>query len=379
MRPRRRDVAAAAELGRPDREPCTREIGRPSEIALRRPLDLDRLRAIAESGVLAPSADNRHPVGFELRPTGLDLRIADPVAISGAPHRTILTLLSVGAMVENMLIRARSLGLAADARLAPDAASPAPIAALDWHEDEASDVDLAGAIAARHTNRRFFHGPPADPRQLRALEDEAERGGARVMWLDGAELRRRALALVWRAESERFRQRSLHEELFSAIRLDVGWRRSCDEALPPGALEIEPPLRRAFAALRHWPLVRALARLGIHRALGLRAGYLPCRLAPHVGIVVTPLSPRAGAVAVGRAFQRLWLRATLEGLALQPLAASVVLPFHEPDSTFARTLRDGWREIVPDATPLMLFRLGHAPAPSLRAGRKSVDAYLAPS
>ena len=45
-------------------------------------------------------------------------------------------------------------------------------------------------------------------------------------------------------------------------------------------------MRVPFALLRRWPLMRASTWLGAHLALGLRAGYLPCALAPHAGLLV---------------------------------------------------------------------------------------------
>lgn len=65
-----------------------------------------------------------------------------------------------------------------------------------------------------------------------------------LVWLDESARRRQALRLMRRAGTERFRNRTLHEELFSAIRFDVGWRATCPEGLRPGALGVEPPLRR---------------------------------------------------------------------------------------------------------------------------------------
>jgi hypothetical protein len=124
-----------------------------------------------------------------------------------------------------------------------------------------------------------------------------------------------------------------------------------------------------------------LNTLGMHALLGLRAGYLPCRLSPHLGVITTTLDLEQGAAAGGRAFERLWLRITALGLALQPMAASTVLCFQEPSATgvsdkVRTTLRLGWSKIVGEATPLMLFRLGRAEKPAVLSLRKPLEAYL---
>ena len=108
--------------------------------------------------------------------------------------------------------------------------------------------DLDAALTRRHTNRRFFRGPPMTAREKEGLETEvAATPGARLLWLDDRDTRRRALQLIRIAERERFRDRHLHEELFSGIRFDVGWHSAAPEGLAPGSLEVEAPLRRAFA------------------------------------------------------------------------------------------------------------------------------------
>ena len=292
-------------------------------------------------------------------------------------HRRILTLISIGAIVENLVLQGRHFGFSSRCSCFPDPAEPALIADIAWNGSAASRDRLVDAIPLRHTNRRFFHGPSLERRELDAfVADVNGCAGVLLTWLEG-ERRSRALHLALSAEGERFRNPLLHGELFSAIRFDVGWNRSCEAGLPPGSLEIERPLRSAFAGLRHWKMMERLNRLGAHGLLGLRAAYLPCRLSPHLGLITTDSDPEGGAIAAGRAFQRVWLTATLLGLALQPMAASVVLPLHETmgeASTDTKTLLvAGWKSIAPESTPLMLFRLGRAKPPTVTAGRLPAD------
>ena len=93
-----------------------------------------------------------------------------------------------------------------------------------------------------------------------------------------------------------------------------------------------------------------------------------------------------GAFNAGRGFQRLWLRATLERLAMQPMAASTVLALQSQDDPWAsraasKALADGWAGVLPAGqVPMMLFRMGQmnsSPAPSVKVGRRPLEAYLA--
>ncbi len=344
-------------------------------------LTYDQLLEIARSGVQAPSADNQHVFRIEVGEASLRLWPTVEFRDCRENHRRVLGLMSLGAVVENMRLRAGDLGFAAGTRWSLNDRS-GPIVQMDFQPAPTVSTEaLAAAIPNRHTNRRMYRGPgPADSDV--ALLNKAVQSieGAQLLWLTGS-ARRLALGLIWRAESERFLRQRLHQELFSSIRFDLSWNESADRALPPGALEVEPPMRPLFKALRHWGLMQPLTWLGAHRLLGLRAGWLPCWQAPALGLLTTTLPTEPGAIAAGTAFQRLWLQATLLDLALQPMAAAAVLPLQTSADQGASdglrsSLATGWQSIAPGLTPLMLFRLGRASRPAVTSGRRPLDDYL---
>lgn len=344
------------------------------------------LLEIVGAGVLAPSADNEHVFRAEILETGIRLwPTAAFAALTTEDHlRRVLGMLSMGAVLENMRLRALELGFAAHVKWLSGSGSE-PIAQLNVQRaDSQTSDDLAAAIPVRHSNRRMYHGPVLTPHETAQLNAAvAPVAGARLIWLQGA-ARRQALGLVWRAESERFLREDLHHEIFSSIRFDLSWTANAQWSLPPGALEIEPPMRPMFKLLRHWGLMRSLTWFGVHRLLGLRAGWMPAWQAPALGLLVSPLPVEEGAVAVGTALERLWLQASLLELALQPLAASAVLMqpstyAHGASDALRATLAAGWQSIAPGTTPLMVVRMGRAAMPSLRSGRRPVEDYLLPA
>ena len=340
----------------------------------------ETLLDIARSGVLAPSADNQHVFRIEITDTAIRLWPTSEFAATTALHRRVLGLISLGAVVENMQLRAGALGLITHVTWFLNG-SGGPIAQLDIQTGPAVQADeLAAAIPSRHTNRRMYRGPGLTESETKLLDSAAGSvKGVRLIWLHGA-ARRRALGLIWRAESERFLRQELHKEIFSSIRFDLSWRETADRALPPGALEIEPPMRPMFKALRHWQLMRPLTWIGVHHLIGLRAGWLPAWQAPALGVLVTALPVEQGAVAVGASLERLWLRGTLLKLAMQPLAASAVLPLQTAADRGASDalrlkLNAGWKAIDPGSTPLMVFRIGRAARPTITSSRPSAVDY----
>lgn len=336
---------------------------------------------IARSGVLAPSADNQHVFRIEIGEATINLWPTHEFSATTERHRRVLGLLSLGAVVENMRLRAGEFGLGTSADWFLSEGT-GPVVQLSFQTPLAGPADeLATAIPNRHTNRRMYHGPGLTEGETALLNTSVTPvQGVRLIWLQG-DARHRALGLIWRAESERFLRQRLHEELFSAIRFDLSWNETADFELPPGALEIEAPMRPLFKALRHWALMRPLTWVGVHRLIGLRAGWIPCWQAPALGLLTTSSPSDQGAVAVGAAFERLWLRATMMDLSLQPMAASVVLPLQSTANRGASdelrsALTAGWQAIAPGATPLMVFRMGRAATPKVRACRKPIGEYL---
>jgi hypothetical protein len=273
----------------------------------------------------------------------------------------------------------------AEVQCFPDPARPDLLFELAWREGGTERDPLSPAIPIRRTNRKFFNGPALSEAQLEQLAMETGAfGGVRLQWFHGAHAPNGLLQAIRLAEAERFARRLLHDELFGAIQWEAGWRKSCDEGLPPGALEVEPPLRPFFKAMRHWRVMQSLNSVGMHRVLGVRAAYLPARLSPHLGVLTTRGTGAGEAIETGRAFQRLWLRATLLDKALQPLAACAALIRQQPEEGWVSAatqsrLSEDLEKLFPGEKVAMIFRRGSASNGQVRAGRRSPRTYMRPS
>lgn len=336
--------------------------------------------SLTAAALAAPSADNKHVFRLESCAEGMRI-LATEDFLQARDSRRVLGLISLGAVFQNLQIRAAGLGLRLEAAWDLDGGGGSRlIAILSASAMAAASDPLEPAIAVRHSNRRLrFRGPALSQSEQRQFAIESASVDATdVVWLDTPTLRTRSLRLIREAESERFRNEELHRELFDSIRFDVGWRASASEGLPVGALELPVFERPAFVALRKWPIQRAANLIGVHRFIGWRAAALPCRLAPHLCVVTADGPTEMAAVNAGRALQRLWLRATLSGLSLQVFAAS---PLYALDGSTAighelrDTLAAGWARLCPTGRPFAVFRMGYAAAPSVRAGRPGLDRF----
>lgn len=340
------------------------------------------VRALIAAGLAAPSAENHHYVQFAWN--GVDTLTLQESPASYAPSRIfnahILSLIGAGAMLENIIMRASQDGFAvvADETLG----SPWRIRMRFQAPGGLPADPLASAIAARHTNRKWFRNPGLSVTQknhIEALLAACSASGG-VFWFDQPRQRKQALSLVWRAESERFKSAELHQELFSAVRFDVGWDETTAEGLPRGSLEVEKPMRAGFQMMSHWPVARVLSLFGGHRMMGLRAAYLPARGAPNLAVITTTGELAPACFEGGRLLERFWLQATAYGFSVQPLAASCLLAmpgWRGVTPACAWALQRGWEQLIgPQRIPIALVRIGTADPVSVRTGRQQLGSVV---
>ena len=343
----------------------------------------DTLRFILESAIMAPSADNQHRIRFQLAEDTICVRYTEAELPPQGSYKRVLALLSLGAVAENLAIAASRFDIGTETVLLPDLTQPNLIMQIRLQAERAKVDPLWRFIPLRHTNRHVrFRGPRMTDAERGEL-DAAVRiyPACQLVWLDEPARRRQALRLMRRAEAERFHNPILHKELFSAIRFDVGWRSTSPEGMPPGALGVEPPLRVFFALLRHWPVMRLANLLGAHYMLGWRACDLPCRLAPHLGLLAVKNPDNQAVFGAGRVFQRLWLATTSQGRVLQPMPASALFALKGARAEgipagLQHDLAEGWKASLGDSIPLMLFRIGLAKPSSIVTGRRGIGDYL---
>lgn len=348
------------------------------------PEDLERIIA---AGAAAPSADNSQPWLYRRHDRGIDLWIDPRRADSPSNAGYVLSDLALGTVVENISLEAQRLGYRSDIEYfpAPDG-SPLWIGRISWTDGGAVQADpLAAAIPRRHTERRFpLRGPIAGIALQSLIEQAARYAGTALLVLDDDGRRRTALRLLRRAETLRFRYRPLHRELFGHVRWETGWHGSCNEGLPPASLAVELPMRPLFKSLGHWKVMAALNRIGAATLLGFRAADLPARLAPALCLLTVKNVDRTSMVQAGRALQRVWLQATVAGLAVQPFAAAglFTLGKMELGDSFRRDvlpLQAMMRRLCPpEHRGLLFLRLGYPPkSPPVRAGRRAAAEFAA--
>lgn len=348
-------------------------------------MDRDTKTGILGAGICAPSADNSQPWRFAWSGDDLDLRIDGGRSGRVSDTRYVLSDLAAGTCLENMIVYARSRGFVADVQAFPQDGDELWVARIHWRRDPgcSSSAPLAGAIGRRRTDRSFPWRGSITPDARARLDAQASSiPGQRLWWPRTSRERKAALDVIRQAEALRFRSPTLHAELFSSVRFSAGWHAGCEEGLAPAALAVEPPMRPIFQALRRPAVMASFNRLGAAAMLGWRSAWLPIRLSPGLCLIVIPSTARIDVLAGGRALQRVWLQATLEGLSVQPYAAAGVLglgfvPIEPAFQKMPVRLRSVLNDLCAPGHGVVFLRLGYArsAAPGIRSGRRALASF----
>jgi hypothetical protein len=252
------------------------------------------------------------------------------------------------------------------------------VARLRLHPDGQPDP-LADQIAPRHTNRKPYRKNALATTTLDRLT-EAAGGLCRCDWITDRVAIAQMAKLVVSADRIRFETPTFHEELFEVLRFSRDEAQRTRDGLDMRTLELPRPAWPLIRWLRSWPRMRLMNRFGASRVF---AGMSAVQVKASGALVMLSVSEPSdeGFLECGRGMQRLWLAATAEGLAVQPLGGLSLFLMklaHEPDTLLAEhrrwltDIRRGIEALFPAMrphTPAMLLRLGQATPPKARSLR----------
>lgn len=343
---------------------------------------------VMKAGRAAPSGDNAQPWKFEPGCLGLTVHLDSSADESFFNVRQVASLISCGAVLENMHLAARDLGFASRVEAVSSFAGRGPVGRLEVTGRREAGEPLADAVWSRTTNRRMYsRRPVADGVRLR-LERELERiGGVRLHWVQGARDLSRLARVVAAADTIRTEHRGLHEHFMSMVRFTDEEASRTRDGLPLGNLYAGRAGEVFLRITRSWKVMRLANRLGASRMLARHSAR---------GIVSSGAAALVTAsgrswddfLRGGRGLERCWLRLTLLGLAMQPMTAVTLFRLRwvmEGEASFSQEHRDRLKRIWPvyenlfpqvdfgSEGEVMLFRMGHARPVTRGTLRRGLD------
>jgi hypothetical protein len=309
------------------------------------------IQTCVAAATAAPSVHNTQPWLFRLYAGGVDVFVDRSRRLTALDPAGREMYISVGAAVLNLRIALRARGWLTNVEVTPaghpDLAARVQVAGPA--EITAGVRLLDGAIAARHTNRRPFADRPVPPATITELAAAAAIEGASLLVADSG-LRDAVLSLIRTADNRLRADEHYRAEL-------AAW------TTPPGLGRRDGVPRAAFGPRDQsgaLPL-RDMA-LGHHAATSL----VEFEPEPTIVLLYTHGDTPADWLRAGAALQRLWLAATVRGLAATPLTQATEIP----------VLRDLMTNSAADWVVQTVLRLGYPTGPALPTPRRAVSEVL---
>jgi hypothetical protein len=346
-------------------------------------IDSATLSALLNYAVLAPSADNLQP--WTIRNCGehLDIFLQEKKAIPSIGNiKNTASLVSLGALIENLDIAAQEMGYAVQVELFPRGEVNSLVASIRFQAQEKVPQKLFPYLSARCTNRRPYLNRPLDPSARKALCDIARDSKGELTLVEDEAQKRLVTRAVCVNDRILFEQRDLHRYLFSSLRWSEKEAQETRDGLYIKTFELGAAAW-GFRMLKFWSFARLINALGAGCLLPLTS-YRLCRSSSALGLFQMNGVSAESFLKGGRVMQRIWLMAASFGLALQPMTgiAYFIQRLYQED---AQGLSDRHKRLIMEAegilkgifpldrnkSMILLFRLGYTTPPSARSLRRA--------
>jgi hypothetical protein len=346
---------------------------------------VDRLARWVERAAMAPSAGNVQPWCFESRADEqLVCRLHARASGSALDPERMAARVACGASFVNLELAARSDGHRTEVHWGGDEADPELVYACRFHRDPALAPDALDAfVPLRCTNRRLRVRKPLRAGWREPLESEVLRqDGMLVVHESDA-----ALDGAGRVLGELERVRIFSEPLYREMMNELADAPDAKIGITVATLELSGADRAALDILRRRDVVAFLRSVDRGQAL-VDLVRKPVQAAGALCFMHMAGTGAHAAHRGGVAMQRVWLRATQLGLALQPLSAGLYMlaqlahanrRLPEWERTELARLKEPFERYfrVPEGrTGMLIFRLFESDAPTARSARLPVSAIL---
>jgi hypothetical protein len=293
----------------------------------------------------------------------------------------LASFIALGAVVENIIIAASGEGFLTHIQYFPNGENDEVVARVSFEPGAQSDL-LGAVLDKRCTNRRPYENKPISPEILTSLDVTKCFPRLGLSWIQGKKRLQELGKIISRADRLIFENPRIHNHLFSTLRWNLDEVEHTRDGLPIESLELGKLGSLAFRCLKSWRFVQLLNRFGFSKIAAGKSTELMRRCSA-AGLITAPNTSVRSFLEAGRAFQRLWLQATQDNLALQPMTAIIFLHLRSRLADYSGlgkgqiTLVDGLCDdlkkffILPEnSVPAMLFRVGFAGTPSARTIRR---------
>ena len=337
---------------------------------------------ILEYAVYAPSGDNSQPWRFEVDGNKIfqyNMADADNIFLNFKQSGSYV---SHGAVIENIVIAASNFGYRVDVALFPDKEEKDLVAVLEIQKDDSVKKDFSAQfIKERCTNRRYYFDKGIETEKINSLISIVKNmnfGNLRfVTSKEDVEEVGSASTLM---EVIALRNELVHKLFFSGIVWTEEEHAEKKKGLYLKTLELPLPVQYLFRVIKNWNMMSLLNHVGLAEKAA-QANAVTNSKSAAFGIITMKNTNSEDFVNTGRTMQRMWLKATEQGLALQPITGLLFLSHRVTanetgvlGSKHVEMIKEGMGTIrkvfsLGGEIPMFMFRLGYAEKPSAHSLR----------
>jgi UDP:flavonoid glycosyltransferase YjiC (YdhE family)/nitroreductase len=353
------------------------------------PLDPALGRALVEAAVRAPSVGNSQPWRYSWDGTALGVHVQPDRANPFLNYTNPDTWVGLGCALANMEVAAAARGFRTEVDM-PEDARGALVARVRPVPGPRTDPSLEAVLAARVTNRLAYDERPLSGAHRDALFAAVStfEPQVRMEWVDAPASRNVVADAMAVYNRVLFENDGLLTSFLTWLRRTPAEAEATRDGLSLESLELGRLGGALFSLAASTWRAPLLAWTGLF-TLFQKGSAARSRKSGAFGMLSIPLNDVESLVTAGRALEILWLKATQRGLAFQPLAGPLLLMSRMRFSGGAgltprqqrlahRMMADLGRvfPFFDTRCPAIFFRIGHAPAPTARSLRHSVESLF---
>lgn len=356
-------------------------------------LSAEAIAYLTRAGIQAPSGDNAQPWKFSNSPNAITLYLDEDADRSFFNVDQLASVISCGAVIENIKIAASALGLGTKIEYHARESCADNIATLTFSEEPGLEKDLlAEAIWTRKTNRKLYKKESVPSGFLRELTNTIKGiPGTDICFITERKQLEILARLVSQADRIRTERRDLHEHLAKMIRYSMDEATEKRDGFYIKNLEAGLDGELFLKATKSWSVMNIANKLGFGKIVA-QAAYKGIINSAGVALVITNGKTRQDFLYGGQALERVWLGLARAGFQFQPMTAITLFflrrqlegddPFSDSHAQMLEKIRGEYQALFTGVDlekngQVMLFRFGKADGIDYGTFRKTMESLKA--
>lgn len=352
------------------------------------PLTEETIKAIAQAGLLAPSGGNSQPWKLVYNAKGLFIFHDEHFSYSLLDFNNLGSYVGIGAAIENIIIKAASLGFEATPSYFPDNEDPrlAAVVTFKKAETQSAITYLEPGISKRVTTRDLATKEPLSEDLYNGLRSSiGSYDGAKLLIIDDPSTMKDLGAILATAEMLRILHPRGHYDTFTNelrwTQEEIQEKRDGLDVNSLGATNSELAGFKVASDTKAIAFLRQLKGGGAFTKLVNKAVAASSAL----GVITMPKYSELDFLKGGRAVERIWIEANLAGVSFQPISQLMFLLArlnHGTDNSLDGYFKDELKQLqtklntllpqLINEQPVFMFRLDKAGEPKVRSLRRPI-------